>query len=238
MTTHSQAISNVLAEYKNTFQWHTELEDILLCLKTKGIIHDDEYHEMVEETRERRKKQTLFLLRVIPTRGDNAFPALLQCLMEKYSDLVQALLTSLESRDRPYAMELRRRFQEVDSSSQPCQRQPGSYSAETVTERPRKDEDARGRAAGNAQGRSVILSTPISVGITSNPRGPPDAYKMSANPRGKALVISNSDFHGSMNDRPGTDIDAVKIRYLFEKLHFSVDVEEDLTRQVSRCGCP
>ncbi|CAG0886273.1 unnamed protein product, partial [Darwinula stevensoni] len=122
-------------------------------------------------------------------------------------------------------------FQGVVSSSQPCQRQPGSCSAETAAGRPREEEDARGRAAGNAQGRSVILSTPIYVGRTSNPRGPPDAYKMSANPRGKALVISNYDFGGLMNNRPGTDIDAVKIRDLFEKLHFSVDVEKDLTRQ-------
>ena len=59
---------------------------------------------------------------------------------------------------------------------------------------------------------------------------------MTANPRGKALLISNYDFGGVMHDRPGTDIDTVRIRNLFEQLHFSVNVEVDLTRHVSRGG--
>ena len=77
-------------------------------MKMKGIIQDDEYHELLEEPREKRKKQTLFLLKVIPTRGDNAFPALLQCLMEKHPDLVLALLTCLEGKDKVYALALRK----------------------------------------------------------------------------------------------------------------------------------
>ena len=95
MASNSQAISDVLAEYKNTFQQFVDLEEILLCLKKKGIILNDEFHELHEETMEKRKKQTLFLLKIIPMRGDNAFPALLECLRERYEDLVKELETTL-----------------------------------------------------------------------------------------------------------------------------------------------
>ncbi|CAG0889787.1 unnamed protein product [Darwinula stevensoni] len=96
MATLGAAVSAVMAEHLNTFQQFIDLDEILLCLMIKNVIQNDEYHELMEETRERRRKQALFLLKKIPTAGDGAFLALLECLNLKHRKLAETLLTSLE----------------------------------------------------------------------------------------------------------------------------------------------
>ncbi|CAG0903268.1 unnamed protein product [Darwinula stevensoni] len=116
MTTHGPAISAIMAEHKNTFQQYIDLEEILLCLKRKNVIQDDEYHDLMEETREKKKKQTLFLLKKIPAAGDNAFLLFLECLKKRHMNLAEALLKSLDQEDEAYAKEVRIKWQ-GDSSA-------------------------------------------------------------------------------------------------------------------------
>ncbi|CAG0889786.1 unnamed protein product [Darwinula stevensoni] len=78
-------------------------------LKKKKIIENDEYHEMMEVTKEKKKNQVLFLLKKISSAGDNAFLALLECLKAKYRDLAEALLATLEREDEVYAKEVRKK---------------------------------------------------------------------------------------------------------------------------------
>ena len=107
MATHGRAITAALYEHQNKLQQYTDLEEILLCLKKKGIIKNDEYHEMMELTKEKKKNQVLFILKKISSAGDNAFLALLECLKAKQRDLAEAMLVIVERIDEPYAKELR-----------------------------------------------------------------------------------------------------------------------------------
>ena len=107
MATHGAAISSALYEHKDTFQQYIDLEEILLCLRNKEIVQNDEYQEMTEVTEEKKKKQTLFLLKKISTAGEKAFLALLDCLKEKHEDLAGALLMTLARKAKEYAEEVR-----------------------------------------------------------------------------------------------------------------------------------
>ena len=107
MATHGRAITAALYEHQNKLQQYTDLEEILLCLKKKGIIENDEYHEMMELTKEKKKRQVLFIHNKISSAGDKAFLALLECLKAKYGDLAESILTTLEREDKTYAKEVR-----------------------------------------------------------------------------------------------------------------------------------
>ena len=87
-----------MIEYKATFEEFTDTEEILLCLRKKGIIRHNEYLGKVGKTEENKKAQVFFLLEKIPNGGERAFPALLECLKEKHGDLAVALLKILEKR--------------------------------------------------------------------------------------------------------------------------------------------
>ncbi|XP_038045075.1 caspase-3-like [Patiria miniata] len=54
-------------------------------------------------------------------------------------------------------------------------------------------------------------------------------YRMDRDPRGLCMIINNVKFEGSTEDRIGSDRDAVKLAGLFQKLHFEVDMEKNLT---------
>ena len=54
---------------------------------------------------------------------------------------------------------------------------------------------------------------------------------MSADPRGKLVVINNAEFT-NMSDRGGSTYDAVNLSELFRKLHFDVDIWTDKTAKV------
>ncbi|CAG0900525.1 unnamed protein product [Darwinula stevensoni] len=137
MATPGAAVSAVMAEHLNTYQQYTDLEEILRCLLIKKVIQLDEYHEQMDETREKRKKQALFLLRKIPTAGDGAFLAFLECLKEKHRNLAETLLTSLGQKNEAYAREVRAQWQGGSSTatqggsstvSQATRGQPGGSS--------------------------------------------------------------------------------------------------------------
>lgn len=55
-------------------------------------------------------------------------------------------------------------------------------------------------------------------------------YNMSSRPRGICLVINNKSFKSKDKCREGTESDEEILRTLFKRLHFSVDVRRDLTR--------
>ncbi|CAG0891889.1 unnamed protein product [Darwinula stevensoni] len=108
--------------------------------------------------------------------------------------------------------------------------------AESIEEAARgatEGQDTRGHAGTAQKERSVILSEPLYVGITNKPKGPPDAYKMTSNPRGLALIINNKTFSGA-KERRGSDVDTVKIGDLFDQLHFRVIPEKDLNLDVMK----
>ncbi|CAG0895643.1 unnamed protein product [Darwinula stevensoni] len=107
MLTDSGAISAVIAENLQTFRQRIELDEILLCLKKKSIIEHDEYIECTNHTKNKSKIQADFILEKIPRAGDKAFPALLECLNEKYPDFVETLLKAMEKKDANYAQTLR-----------------------------------------------------------------------------------------------------------------------------------
>lgn len=59
-----------------------------------------------------------------------------------------------------------------------------------------------------------------------------NVYKMTANPRGKCIIINNTLFT-KMSDRGGSTFDAVNLSELFRKLHFDIDMWTDVTAKVS-----
>jgi hypothetical protein len=93
---------------------------------------------------------------------------------------------------------------------------------------PSKKNEVEGDAV-----RDVEVKSDKPYKMDSNPLGttlkPP--YKMDSNPLGKALIINNRDFSGTdYKLREGTDIDADKVRHLFQKdLSFEVNRLDDQT---------
>ncbi|KAK1166246.1 caspase-8-like [Acipenser oxyrinchus oxyrinchus] len=75
---------------------------------------------------------------------------------------------------------------------------------------------------------------PVSVASLDNKV---DAYKMTSRPRGYCVIINNKDFEKArlkvpsrpLNDREGTDIDAVYLTKVFKWLHFEVVQYNDQT---------
>ncbi|KAH9378267.1 hypothetical protein HPB48_015055 [Haemaphysalis longicornis] len=48
-------------------------------------------------------------------------------------------------------------------------------------------------------------------------------YKMESNPRGLCIIINNIEFQGNLSRRVGAEVDASKMKDLFEKkFHFKV----------------
>lgn len=63
------------------------------------------------------------------------------------------------------------------------------------------------------------------------------AYNMSRNPRGIALILNNSDFHGdggvTMAPRAGSERDVTSLDSLLKKtLHFHTEIKQNLSAQV------
>ncbi|CAG0888596.1 unnamed protein product [Darwinula stevensoni] len=104
-------VSAVMAEHLKTFQQYTDLEEILLCLLMKGVIKNDEFLGLMNETREKRRKQALFLLEKIPTAGDGAFLAFLECLKKNHRKLAETLLKSLGQKNEAYTREVRAQWE-------------------------------------------------------------------------------------------------------------------------------
>lgn len=61
--------------------------------------------------------------------------------------------------------------------------------------------------------------------------GTEDKYKMTAHPRGKALLINNKMFEGGWEPREGSEGDVCLLEGLFRDLDFVVQTRENLTRQ-------
>ena len=59
---------------------------------------------------------------------------------------------------------------------------------------------------------------------------------MSADPRGKCVIINNTLFT-NMSDRGGSTFDAVNLSELFRKLHFDIDIWTDKTAKVCSYFC-
>ncbi|XP_038062568.1 caspase-3-like [Patiria miniata] len=65
-----------------------------------------------------------------------------------------------------------------------------------------------------------------------NPQPPLQEYRMDRKPRGLCLIINNNTFDKPLKPRPGSEIDTGKLDKLFTKLHFKVEVKENLTGSV------
>ena len=90
----NDAITAALSHHANEIQQFIDIEKILLCLRSKGIVQNSEYLENVKKNK---KEQALFLQEKISTGGDDAFPALLECLkMNNHKSLVENILKFLE----------------------------------------------------------------------------------------------------------------------------------------------
>ncbi|XP_075285727.1 caspase-8 isoform X1 [Opisthocomus hoazin] len=70
-----------------------------------------------------------------------------------------------------------------------------------------------------------------------------EAYKMTSQPRGVCLILNNHNFAKAreavlepknMKDRNGTDVDAVALKRVFSKLHFTIAEYRDLTAEEIR----
>ncbi|CAG0897333.1 unnamed protein product [Darwinula stevensoni] len=109
MAGYALLVWEVLVEYTEALLL-IHLDDVLLDLRRKGVVWDDEFIEMVGE----RTRIVRFLQEMIPIRGDNAFIALLECLKREHPTLVQAMVTSVKERDRAYGMTLRTSLNEDD----------------------------------------------------------------------------------------------------------------------------
>ncbi|MGH0117645.1 UNVERIFIED_CONTAM: hypothetical protein FKN15_041837 [Acipenser sinensis] len=92
--------------------------------------------------------------------------------------------------------------------------------------------------------RSAAPVPPSRDASREDPTRPPphhsqqvDAYKMTSRPRGYCVIINNKDFEKArlkvpsrpLNDREGTDIDAVYLTKVFKWLHFEVVQYNDQT---------
>ena len=59
-----------------------------------------------------------------------------------------------------------------------------------------------------------------------------DVYDMTANPRGRAVIINNEFFTKVSPPRLGTQVDEQRLKQLFKSLYFEVVVHKDLTAAV------
>jgi hypothetical protein len=57
----------------------------------------------------------------------------------------------------------------------------------------------------------------------------PTIYKMERSPRGLCLIINNEEFN-NMTTRHGSTRDAQRLKNVFKKLHFHVELKQNLTR--------
>lgn len=69
------------------------------------------------------------------------------------------------------------------------------------------------------------MSDVITTGTKKRKR---EVYVMEKNPRGKCIIINNISFDHRRDKRTGADVDAEKMKSLFEKLHFKVTVYTDI----------
>ncbi|NXK19888.1 CASP8 protein, partial [Arenaria interpres] len=85
--------------------------------------------------------------------------------------------------------------------------------------------------------------SPDSPGSWSQSSQRLEAYKMTSRPRGVCLILNNHSFAKAreavpepknLKDRSGTDVDAVALKRVFEKLHFEVKERKDLTAKEIR----
>eukprot|EP00058_Branchiostoma_floridae_P015698 XP_002601186.1 hypothetical protein BRAFLDRAFT_75631 [Branchiostoma floridae] len=75
-----------------------------------------------------------------------------------------------------------------------------------------------------------ILTSPTSL-TQMRPSQQNDYYKMTSDPRGLALIISNTNFTDPSRNRPGGEKDLDKLRKICEKLKLQQEIREDLTSQ-------
>ena len=74
-----KAVADVIARNAEDLEF-IQIEAILGGLREASIIKHQEYHDVIEQSIQ---KKLLFLQETLPRRGDDAFPKFLECLRER-----------------------------------------------------------------------------------------------------------------------------------------------------------
>ena len=103
----SAAVARLMLNFHETLEDDVNLDPVFLHLYGKNIIRKEECFDHINEERQKRRKQAVFLVQQIPCRGDEALPELLEFLKRDYRFLVGEMLTFLGGIHKEYAGYLR-----------------------------------------------------------------------------------------------------------------------------------
>lgn len=78
---------------------------------------------------------------------------------------------------------------------------------------------------------NIYLTSSFCTAVHPSRRGTEKVYNMTANPRGKALIINITKFERDWNPRDGSEGDVCLLKDLFRDLFFVVETREDLAMQ-------
>lgn len=208
----------------------TELNPADICticdgLLSKGVFTQDMIDEI--QSKATRRDQARQLVTDLEMRGNQAFPAFLECLRETGHHDLAELLQSGDGAHLPLPIP-------VQPSLIPLPVQNPKY-----TEKPDRPDLTP----------PVVLPLRLSV---SKPLSPPSetqrmrqtrprrdsiqCYKMDASPCGICLIINNVDFEpaSELKDRKGSNIDCDKMEKRFNALNFEVIVKRNLKKKYIR----
>ncbi|CAG0905439.1 unnamed protein product [Darwinula stevensoni] len=156
MAVHGQAVSDVLFAHLKEFQLFANIGEILLGLRKKNVIEDDEYLEVIDESK---KKQARFLIEKIPRGGDNAFKALLESIFEKDKPFAEKLLKSLEQHESTsassFARKLRKDLKWATAEDEESEEElpPNETSSTSKAPKKRLKKDAASEGASNSRAK-------------------------------------------------------------------------------------
>ncbi|XP_071482106.1 caspase-3-like [Diadema antillarum] len=191
----------------------TDIDTDLVCQKliSKRIFQPHHVEEFLSKSSKMARNQALLM--DLETRGPNAFHAFVESLVEANQVYLAELLGYIrptirtETGSKTFTSKL---SAFVVKAPWPAPGSPGDLSTDKMT------------------------SSPDSSSYR-NLNDTEKVYRMSAQPRGHAVIINNKNFR-TRKTRKGTDIDRNNLKNVFRQLYFNVTVYEDLTsRAIMQC---
>ncbi|XP_052396742.1 caspase-9-like isoform X1 [Carassius gibelio] len=211
----------ILQLYRQDLVTRLNPADICDGFLSKGVFTQDMIDEIQSEIT--RRDQARQLLIILETRGNQAFPAFLQCLHETGQHDLAELLQSGDGAHLPSSVP-------EQPSVIPLPVQNPKYSEKTD-----RFDFTPPRLVPLRQESLPVpkpLSTSSETGVrpTRSRRDRIECYKMDASPCGICLIINNFKFDpaSDLKDRNGSNIDCDKMEKIFKALNFEVIVKRNL----------
>uniref|UniRef100_A0A6Q2ZAT6 Caspase 9, apoptosis-related cysteine peptidase n=1 Tax=Esox lucius TaxID=8010 RepID=A0A6Q2ZAT6_ESOLU len=193
--------------------------DMFDRLLSKRIFTQD----MIDEIKSSgtRRDQVRQLVQDLETRGNQAFPAFIECLHETGQHNLADILLGGEPQIRPLPIQSRPIVRPLPVYS-PMDINKPVYPAQSVTLTP------------TPPSYPAHLYQPLTTSPSLG-KGPDtfSSYKMDASPCGHCLIINNVDFEplSELSNRTGSNIDCDKLERRFKSLNFIVLVKKNLKKK-------